>query len=99
MLSDLFCISTGTGSRIVITWLLFLSKELLFLLLCTTTADLDGILKPKELRGIENLRAIIDCTEFHFTLVMCQSYSMVASVIKKLLKKVDFWISLSLEML
>ena len=65
MLSDLFCISTGTGSRIFITWLLFLSKELLFLLPFTTTADLDGIQKPKELRGIENLRAIIDCTEFH----------------------------------
>jgi hypothetical protein len=65
MLSDRFCISTGTGSRIFIIWLLFLSKELQFLLPFTTTEDLDGVQKPKQLTGIENLRAIINCTEFH----------------------------------
>ncbi|XP_068760145.1 uncharacterized protein [Montipora capricornis] len=33
MLCDIFGITTGTGSRIFITWILFLGKELLFLLL------------------------------------------------------------------
>jgi hypothetical protein len=65
MLSDLFGISPGTGSNIFITWVLFLARELKFLLPFTTTDDLEGIKKPKELRGIPNLRAIIDCTEFY----------------------------------
>lgn len=65
MLSDIFGISPGTGSRIFITWVLFLSKELQFLLPFSTTSDLDAIVKPKELQSIVNLRAIIDCTEFY----------------------------------
>ena len=45
--------------------MLFLAKELKFLLPFTTTKNLEGIKKPKELQGIQNLRAIIDCTEFY----------------------------------
>ena len=65
MLSDIFGISPSTGSRVFTTWVLFLSKELLFLLPFSTINELDGIKKPKELESIANLRAIIDCTEFH----------------------------------
>lgn len=65
MISGIFGISAGTGSRIFISWILFLSQELTFLLPFSTTSDLDGIKKPKELRDIVNLRAIIDCTEFY----------------------------------
>ncbi len=65
MLLDIFGISPSTGSRVFTTWVLFLSKELLFLLPFSTINELDGIKKPKELESIANLRAIIDCTEFH----------------------------------
>ena len=65
MLSDLFGISAGTGSRIFITWVLFLSKELKFLLPFSTLDELKGVKVPKEIKHIKNLRAIIDCTEFY----------------------------------
>ncbi len=65
MLSDIFGISPSTGSTVFTIWVLFLSKELLFLLPFSTINELDGIKKPKELESIANLRAIIDCTEFH----------------------------------
>ena len=65
MLADLFGISAGTGSRIFITWVLFLSQELKFLLPFSTLNDLNGVRKPTELEKIKNLRAIIDCTEFY----------------------------------
>ncbi len=65
MLTDLFGISSGTGSKIFISWVLFLSKELKFLLPFSTLNDLKGIKRPQALMNIANLRAIIDCTEFY----------------------------------
>ena len=65
MLADLFDIAPGTASRIFITWILFLEKELSFLLYFPTLAELSDIDCPKSLRQVENLRAIIDCTEFY----------------------------------
>ncbi|CAB4011932.1 Hypothetical predicted protein, partial [Paramuricea clavata] len=64
-LADLFGISTGSTSRIIITWILFLEKELSFLLHFPTLSELDGIQYPKAFRGIPDLRGIIDCTEFY----------------------------------
>jgi hypothetical protein len=65
MLADLFDIAPGTASRIFITWILFLEKELSFLLSFPTLAELEDIDCPGSMRQVENLRAIIDCTEFH----------------------------------
>ena len=61
-LADLFGISTGSTSRIIITWILFLEKELLHF---PTLSELDGIQYPKAFRGIPDLQGIIDCTEFY----------------------------------
>jgi hypothetical protein len=58
MLCDIFGISAGIGSRIFITWVLFLEKELDFLLHFSTTSDLQGVPQPKPLQKIKNLRAI-----------------------------------------
>ena len=67
MLCDIFGITTGTGSRIFITWILFLEKELSFLLPFSTREELIGIPKPHcfQKNCFKNLRAIIDCTEFY----------------------------------
>ncbi|XP_028393230.1 uncharacterized protein LOC114541973 [Dendronephthya gigantea] len=65
MLSGIFGISNGTGSRIFVTWILFMSKELKCFVPFSTLNDLQGIEFPTALRGIKNLRAIIDCTEFY----------------------------------
>ena len=65
MLSDLFGISAGTGSKLFISWILFLSKEFMCFLPFSTLEELKGITRPLAVRDIENLRAIIDCTEFH----------------------------------
>ena len=65
MLADLFDIAPGTASRIFITWVLFLEKELSFLLSFPTVAELNDIYIPASLSGIKNLRGIIDCTEFY----------------------------------
>ena len=67
MLCDIFGITTGTGSRIFITWILFLEKELGFLLPFSTKEELREISKPNCLKKncFKNLRAIIDCTEFY----------------------------------
>lgn len=67
MLSTLFGISTGLASRISITWILFMEKELSFLLKFTTLEEMEGLKRPKVFRDIkyEKLRAIIDCTEFY----------------------------------
>ena len=65
MLSDIFGISAGNGSRIFITWILFLSRELEYLLPFSSLEDLQGVTVPKIFRPIKNLRAIIDCTEFY----------------------------------
>ena len=67
MLCDIFGITTGTGSRIFITWILFLEKELGFLLPFSTKEELREISKPNCFKKncFKNLRAIIDCTEFY----------------------------------
>ena len=65
MLSDIFGISAGTGSRIITTRILFLSCQLKFLLPFSSLKDLRGVKCPKSLGKINNLRAIIDCTEFY----------------------------------
>ena len=67
MLWDIFGITTGTGSRIFITWILFLEKELAFLLPFSTKEELREISKPNCFKKncFKNLRAIIDCTEFY----------------------------------
>lgn len=65
MLADIFGIATGTASRITITWILFLEKELSFLLPFSTTDEMNGLPMPKAFQGISNLRGIIDCTEFY----------------------------------
>ena len=67
MLWDIFGITTGTGSRIFITWILFLEKELGFLLPFSTKEELREISKPNcfKKNWFKNLRAIIDCTEFY----------------------------------
>ena len=46
MLCDIFGINTGTGSKIFITWILFLGKELSFLLPFSTKEELIGVPKP-----------------------------------------------------
>ena len=67
MLCDIFGITTGTGSRIFITWILFLEKELAFLLPFSTKEELREISKHKCFKKncFKNLRVIIDCTEFY----------------------------------
>ena len=67
MLCDVFGITTGTGSKIFITWILFLEKELSFLLPFSTKEELNGVPKPNcfTKKSLNNLRAIIDCTEFY----------------------------------
>ena len=67
MLWDIFGITTGTGSRIFITWISFLEKELGFHLPFSTKEELWEISKPNcfEKNWFKNLRAIIDCTEFY----------------------------------
>jgi hypothetical protein len=65
MLADLFDIAPGIASRIFITWVLYLEKELSFLLSFLTVAELNDIYIPASLSGIKNLRGIIYCTEFY----------------------------------
>lgn len=67
MLSIMFGISTALASRISITWILFLEKELDFLLNFSTLDEMKGLKRPKVYRDVkyEKLRAIIDCTEFY----------------------------------
>ena len=65
LLCDWFGISCSTGSTIFITWILFLEKELKFLIKFASLSDMAGIDRPKCYADVRNLRAIIDCTEFH----------------------------------
>lgn len=66
LLCDIFGIGQGTGSRIFISWVMFLEKELHYLLPFSTREDLKGIPKPRAFKKkpFEDVRAIIDCTEF-----------------------------------
>ena len=65
VLADLFGISKSTASRIIISWLLFLSEELSSLLKFHTIQEMAGLRLPRPFRGVTNLRAVIDCTEFY----------------------------------
>ena len=65
MLADLFDIAPGTASRIFITWILFLKKELSILLSFPTVAELKDVYIPASLASVKNLRGIVDCTEFY----------------------------------
>ena len=47
------------------SWIVFLEKELNFLLHFPTLSELSGLKYPKAYREISNLRGIIDCTEFY----------------------------------
>ena len=65
MLCDLFGISSGIGSNLFITWVLFLAKELAMFLPFSTIKDMEGIPRPQAYERNPALRAIIDCTEFY----------------------------------
>lgn len=67
MLSKSFGISVTLASRMFITWVLFLQKELEFLLSLTTVTEMEGVKRPHVYREVKfkSLRAIIDCTEFY----------------------------------
>lgn len=65
IIADLFYIAPGTASRIFITWIIFLGKELSFLLSFSTVAELNKIYIPASLTGFKNLRGMIDCKEFY----------------------------------
>ena len=65
VLCDWFGISSGSGSKIFITWILFLEKELNFLLNFATLSEMEGIHRPQCYQKLNNLRAIIDCTELY----------------------------------
>ena len=62
-----FGISTGNGSKIFITWVLFLERELEFLLDFSTLSDMEGLPRPNVYKEMKyyKLRGIIDCTEFY----------------------------------
>lgn len=65
MLGDLFGVAPGTVSRIVITWVLFLEKELSFLLPFSTLDEMADVKRPKAFIEFPKLRGVIDCTEFY----------------------------------
>ena len=64
-----FGISTGSGSKIFVTWVLFLEREMGFLLNFSTHSDMEGMdgCRPKVFKYVKyyRLRGIIDCTEFY----------------------------------
>ena len=49
ILSTLFGISTALASRISITWILFMEKEIAFLLEFTTLEEIEGLKRQKYL--------------------------------------------------
>ena len=65
MLCDLFGMSSGIGSNLFITWVLFLAKELAIFLPFSTIKDMEGITRPQAFQNNPALCAIIDCTEFY----------------------------------
>ena len=65
MLADIFGISRGTASRIFISWIMFLKEELTFLLPFSTVEEMSDLRIPKPFQAFNNLRGIIDCTEFY----------------------------------
>ena len=65
VLANVFGISVPTASRIIMSWIVFLEKELEFLVNFQTRSELSGLKYPKAYRDIPSLRGIIDCTEFY----------------------------------
>ena len=65
MLCDWFGISHASGSKIFITWILFLEKDLGFLIKFATLSQMEGISRPQCYAELKNLRAVIDCTELY----------------------------------
>lgn len=65
MLCDIFGVTKWSGSRIFVTWILFLEKELRFILPFSTKQELIGIPRPScfKKNRFKNVRAIIDCTK------------------------------------
>ena len=81
MLANTFRVSIAACSRIVTTWILFLEKELKFLLPFSTLSEMEGLRRPKVFRPYANLRAILDCTEFSIEKpsrpsIQCQTYTV-----------------------
>ena len=76
----IFGIDKGTGSKIFITWILFLEKELNFLLPFSTREEMIGVPKPKcfTKKSLNNLRAIIDFTEFYIE-IPCKPSSQMST--------------------
>ena len=67
MLCTTFGISTGSGSKIFITWVLFLEKQLEFLLKFSSLSEMEGLPRPKVYKDAKymNLRGVVDCTEVY----------------------------------
>lgn len=76
MLCTTFGISTGSGSKIFMTWMLFLEKELEFLIKFSSLSGMEGLARPKVYRDAKymNLRGVIDCT-----VVYIEKHSMPSS--------------------
>ena len=65
VLCDWFGISHASGNKIFITWILFLEKDLGFLIKFATLSQMEGISRPQCYAELKNLRAVIDCTELY----------------------------------
>ena len=67
LLCDTFGIAVGSGSKIFVAWVLFLEKELEFLINFTTLAEIEGLKRPKVFRDAKysRVRSVIDCTELY----------------------------------
>ena len=67
MLCTTFGISTGSVSKIFITWVLFLEKQLEVLIKFSSLSEMEGLPRPKVYRDAKYmyLRGVIDCTEVY----------------------------------
>ncbi|XP_052096605.1 uncharacterized protein LOC127731804 [Mytilus californianus] len=63
VLADMLCISSSTVSRIFTTWIVFLRKELDFLIKWPTKEQIKENM-PKSFKYFPKTRVVIDCTEF-----------------------------------
>ena len=66
-LCDTFGIAVGSGSKSFVTWVLFLEKELEFLINFSIMAEMEGLKRPKVFRDAKysKVRSVIDCTELY----------------------------------
>ena len=62
-----FCVSAGKVSQIVITWVIFLSKELKSLIIWPSRARIRSTLPDCFKLLYPNMRTIIDCSEIFLT--------------------------------